>query len=102
MTVASVVLGIVVAVVYHLSSTRSQSWLSKRPGRGVALLSVGAFLARLVCVGVLFVAVRLWTPLDLVVVAVAFVAGFTLLGGYALYRFAVGGRPAAPSPHLLP
>jgi hypothetical protein len=100
--VSSVVFGIVAAVIYHLSSTRSQSWLSKRVGRGLALLSVSAFLARLVFVGVVFYAVRMWTPMDLVVVAVAFVVTFTLLGGYALYRFAVGGRPAAPSPHLLP
>ena len=102
MTIASVIAGIVVAVIYHVSSARSQSWLSKRVGRGLAFLSVLAFLARLASVGVVFCAVRLWSPLDLVVVAVAFVITFTLLGGYALYRFAVGGRPAPSSPHLLP
>jgi hypothetical protein len=90
------------AVLYHLASSRSQSWLSSRGGSAAALLSVGAFLGRITLAGLVLVAFHFLTPLNVIAVAVAFVALFTVLSGYMLYRFAKKGGGSGLSPHVLP
>lgn len=102
LTVASVAVGILMAVLYHFASSRSQSWLSSRSGSAVALLSVGAFLGRITLAGALLLAFHVLTPLDVLVVAVVFVALFTLLSGYALVRFARQGSGPRVSSQVLP
>ncbi len=98
MMLASVAVGVVMALAYHLSSTRSQLWLSKRASVRLQLLSVLTFILRLTTVGVIFYALRRWTGLDLIAAAITFVMGFTALSGYSLYRFAVKGRTTGPRP----
>lgn len=90
------------AVLYHLASSRSQSWLSSRTSSTAALLSVGAFLGRITLAGAILVAFHFLTPLNVIAVAVAFVALFTVLSGYALYRFAKKGGGSGLSSHVLP
>lgn len=90
------------AVLYHLASSRSQSWLSTRTTGAAALLSVGAFLGRITLAGVVLVALHFLTPLNVIAVAVAFVALFTVLSGFLLYRFAKRGSGSGLSSHVLP
>ncbi len=102
MTLAGIAVGIALAFAYHLTSARTQIWLSKRISRGLPVLFVAALFARLIVVGLVFLAISRWTSLDLIVVVVAFVAVFTVLGGFSLYRLAVKGRQSASPVHLLP
>jgi hypothetical protein len=81
------------AVLYHLASSRSQSWLSGRASGTAALLAVGAFIGRIILAGL--------TLLDVLAVAVAFVALFTILSGYALYRYAKKGNGPRISSQVL-
>lgn len=90
------------AVLYYLTSSRSQLWLSERASSTAALLSVGAFLGRITIAGLVLVALHFLTPLDVVAVAVAFVALFSILSGYALYRFAKKGSGPGISSQVLP
>lgn len=80
------------AVLYHLASSRSQLWLSGRVSSTAALLAVAGFLGRIAVAGLVLVGIHFLTPLDVLAVAVAFVALFTLLSGYALYRYAKKGN----------
>ncbi len=98
---ASVAVGLFMAVVYHFSSMRSQQWLSTRFTSTLALVSVGAFLARITLAGAALVAVSLLTTLNMLAVGVAFVTLFTVLNGYSLYRLAKTGRGVDPSSHVL-
>jgi hypothetical protein len=100
--VASVAVGIIMAVLYYLGSSRSQTRLSARSGSSVALLSVAAFLGRITIAGASLFALHVLTPLDVLVVAVVFVALFTLLSGLALYRFAKQGSASRVSSQVLP
>lgn len=101
-TLASIAVGIALAFAYHLVSSRTQLWLSRRISRGLPVLFVGALFARLIVVGLIFFAVGRWTSLGLIVVVVTFVAVFTVLGGWSLYRLAFKGRQSPSPVHLLP
>ncbi|MBU2603686.1 MAG: hypothetical protein KKA32_16245 [Actinobacteria bacterium] len=93
--------GLFMAVVYHLSSVRSQHWLSTRFTSTLALVSVAAFLARITLAGLALVAVSLLTTLNMPAVGLAFVTLFTALNGYSLYRLSKTGRGVDPSSHVL-
>ncbi len=102
LTLASVAVGVFMAVFYHLASSRSQSWLSGRASGTAALLAVGAFIGRIILAGLVLVGIHFLTPLDVLAVAVAFVALFTILSGYALYRYAKKGNGPRISSQVLP
>ncbi|MHB9149374.1 MAG: hypothetical protein ACYC33_04710 [Thermoleophilia bacterium] len=102
LTLASVAVGILMAVLYHLASSRSQPWLTSHASSAAALLSVGAFLGRITIAGLVLLAIHFLTPLDVLAVAVAFVALFTVLSGYSLYRFAKKGNGSGISSQVLP
>lgn len=90
------------AVLYRLASSRSQLWLTSRAGSRAALLAVGGFLGRITLAALTLVALRFLTNLNIVVVAVAFVALFTVLSGYSLYQFSKKGSGSGLSSHVLP
>lgn len=83
----SAIVGLGLAVLYELAWWRMQSWvLSKR--RGLAIpVAVGGFILRLLVVGLVFLALWAWTPLDILVVAVAFVLAFSVMSVFLLRRF---------------
>ena len=93
------VVGVVLALLYHLFSVRTTSWLAGKGRRTFPLLSVAGFLFRLTLLGAVFVVMALWFKpyLDLVAIALAFIAAFTVLTGFSLYRFAVSGRTKGTS-----
>jgi hypothetical protein len=99
-----VVVGVVLALLYHLFSVRTTSWLAGKGGRTLPLLSVAAFLLRLTVLGVLFLVMGVWlkAQVDLVATALAFIAVFTLLTAFSLYRFAVSGRSSRSSTRVMP
>jgi hypothetical protein len=97
-----VAVGLFMAVMYRLASSRSQLWLVSQAGSKAALLAVGGFLGRITLAGLVLVALHFLTNLNIVAVAVAFVALFTVLSGHELYRFAKKGGGSGLSSHVLP
>ena len=93
------VIGVVLALLYHLFSVRTTSWLAGKGRRTFPLLSVIAFLLRLTLLGAVFVVMALWLKpyLDVIASALAFIASFTALTGFSLYRFAASGRTKGTS-----
>jgi hypothetical protein len=97
LTIASAVVGCAAAVAYHVFASRMQLWLAVRVGSMLPVLSVASMFLRLSAVGVVILVVHLWTPLNVVVTALAFVSLFTVLSGVSLYRFAMGRGPLGTS-----
>ena len=97
MTLASVAVGLIMAVLYSYSSSRMQVRLSRQPSRIAALLSVLALLVRLTGVAVVILVLSRFTSLNIVLTATSFVCLFTVLGGVALWRFARGRGPLGTS-----
>lgn len=94
----------VLALLYHLFSARTTSWLAGKGGRPLPLLSVAAFLLRLTLLGALFLLMSVWlkAQVDLAATALAFIAVYTALAGFSLYRFAVSGRSSRNSTRATP
>jgi hypothetical protein len=92
----SVAVGLALAAAYHFLSVWLQSWLSRYSAALLPLVFVAGFLMRLVVLGAVLVAFALWTPLNIVAVALSFIGLFTLLTGVWLYRMARKGRKTPP------
>jgi hypothetical protein len=84
----SVVVGLVLAVGYHLLSTWFQKWAARRRATLTPAIVIGGFLLRLVLIAAILVVLGLWAPLNFLAVCIAFIGLFTLLTGYSLYVFA--------------
>lgn len=89
------------AVAYHLSSLRFQTWLARRGGRAVAYFSVAGFLGRLTLVGVVLFALTRWDMINIIVTSITFVIAFSVLGGVFIYRSMSGGNSSGPTTQLL-
>lgn len=91
------------AFAYHYASVRTTSRLAGKGQKAFPMLSVAGFLLRLTALGVLFLIMALWLKphVNLVVTVLAFIAAFTGVTGYSLYRFAVaprsGGKSTSPT-----
>jgi ABC-type nitrate/sulfonate/bicarbonate transport system permease component len=94
LTLISVAIGLALAVAYHLLSTWLQGWVTRHSAAMVPAFVILGFLVRLTLIGLILVVLGLWTSLNIVAVCIAFVALFTILTGYSLYRFAK--RPTTP------
>jgi cytochrome c biogenesis protein CcdA len=92
----SVVVGLALAVAYHFLSVGLQGRLSRYSAALLPLVFVVGFLIRLVLLGAVLVVVALWTPLNIVAVALCFIGLFTVLTGIWLYRIATKGRKTRP------
>lgn len=90
LSLASVALGITLALAYERFSLRSQARFASRPGSLGGLVFAAEFVLRLTVVGAVLAAAHLWTSLDIVIVAISFVAVFAGLHGLELYRYATG------------
>jgi hypothetical protein len=66
------------------------------------VLFVAALFARFILLGSVVLAISRWTSLDVIVVVLAFITVYTVLGGFSLYRLVVKGRPSASPVHLQP
>jgi len=97
LVLVSVAVGLALAVAYHFLSVRLQSWFSRYSAVLLPLVFVVGFLIRLVVLAAVLVAVALWSPLNVVAVALSFIGLFTVLTGFWLYRMATKGRKTPPS-----
>jgi drug/metabolite transporter (DMT)-like permease len=92
--IAGVVVGVVIAFLYHVASVRTTTWLADRGGKAFPVLSVGGFVLRILVLGLVFLALGTWLRpyVNIVAAALSFIVCFTGLAGFSLYRFAVRGR----------
>lgn len=91
--IGSVAVGLTLALAYHVFMTRSQLWLSRSADRALPALSVATLFLRLSLLGLVALVLVLFTPINIVVTLAVFVALFTVLSGWSLYRY-VSGRGA--------
>jgi hypothetical protein len=95
--VISVVVGLALAVVYHLLSTRLARWASKRRFMMLPLVTVVGFVARLAVIAGILLVVGFLTPLNILVVCLSFIVLFTILNGIWLFSLATKRRGVPPS-----
>ena len=81
----SVAVGVVLAVAYHLVSMRLQMWVTRRNVNLMPAVTVLGFLIRLTFLAVILVVLALWTPLNIIALAVTFVVLFTILTVWSVY-----------------
>jgi ABC-type proline/glycine betaine transport system permease subunit len=96
LTLISVLIGLALAVVYHLLSMRLQRWVARRSSTMVPVVTVLGFVVRLAFFALILVVIGLWTPLNILALCLAFVALFTVLNGISLYVL-LTKRPDAPT-----
>lgn len=97
LTLISVVVGLVLAVLYHLLTTRLQRWIGRFSPSTVVAVTVMGFVARLTVIAAILVVLGLWSPLNIIAVSLAFLAGFTLLNVVSIYLLFTRRRNAPPS-----
>jgi hypothetical protein len=91
------VIGLVLAVAYHVLSMRLQRWVAQKKFLMVPLVTIGGFLVRLAIFALILVALGLWTPLNILALCLAFIVLFTVLNGIWLYTVATKRRGTPPS-----
>lgn len=97
LTLVSVVVGLALAVLYHVLSMRFQRWIGRFSPSTVVAVTVAGFLARLTGIAVILVVIGLWSPLNIIAVSLAFLAGFTVLNVISIYLLFAKRRNAPPS-----
>ncbi len=94
----SVIVGLGLAVAYHLATARVHRWAVRRnTGVGPAAMIVG-FVLRLMAITVVLLILGLWTPLNMLALGLAFVALFSILMFWSLYGLLSKDRHHAPPP----
>jgi len=91
------VIGLVLAVAYHVLSMRLQRWVSQKKFLMVPLVTIGGFLIRLAVFAGILVVLGLFTSLNILAVCLAFIVLFTVLNGIWLYTVATKRRGTPPS-----
>jgi uncharacterized membrane protein YiaA len=95
--VISVVVGLALAVAYHLSAAWVQRWaLRRNTVAGPAAVLLG-FFGRLAVITVVLLIIGLWTPLNIIAVCLAFVALFTITNFWSIYSLMSKRRNIPPS-----
>jgi hypothetical protein len=97
LTLISVAVGLVLAVAYYLASLRFQIFISRRSNALVTALTVAGFVVRLTVFGVILVLLALFTDLNILALAVAFVVLYTLLSGLGMHRYMTKSKSARTS-----
>jgi hypothetical protein len=97
LTLASIAVGLALALAYHLLALRLQSRLARRASPAAPLFAILGFVVRLAVFAAVLIMLGLWTPLSIMVVGVAFVCLFTILNGWTLYNLLVRRKGAPPS-----
>ena len=93
----SVVIGLVLAVAYHLLSMRLARWASKRKFMMLPLVTVVGFVVRLAVIAGILLVIGFLTPLNILVVCLSFIVLFTILNGVWLYGLATKRHGVPPS-----
>ncbi|MFH0916126.1 MAG: hypothetical protein V1912_06710 [bacterium] len=97
LTLISVAIGLGLAVAYAVASLRFQLLVSKRSHALVPALTAAGFVVRLTLFAVILVLLALFTDLNIVALAVAFVVLYTLLSGLGMHRYLTKAKRARTS-----
>ena len=81
----SIIIGVVIAGVYHYLSLYVQKLSSQKKPSTASLITVASFLVRIAVLFGLLIALGLWTSLNIIAVCIAFIALFTILNGIWMY-----------------
>jgi hypothetical protein len=92
----SILVGLALAGVYHLIAVRLPARLSKRAAGLMPLLTIAGFLGRLTFFAVVLVLLALFSPLNILATALAFIGLFTILSAVWLFLL-LTKRSAPPS-----
>ncbi len=82
----SVVVGLALAVAYHLFAARVQRSALRPNAVGGPAAAIGGFLLRMTIIVAILFALGFLTPLNIIAVCLAFVVLFTLLNIWSLYH----------------
>jgi hypothetical protein len=97
LTVVSVVVGLALAVAYHLAALRVQRFALRRNTiAGPAFVILG-FLARLVVIAAILLLIGFFAPLNIIAVCLAFVVIYSVLNLWSVYALMSKGRKVPPS-----
>jgi hypothetical protein len=92
-----VIVGLAMAVAYHLFAARVQRWAGRRNTMaGPAAVLLG-FFGRLAAFTIILLVIGLWTPLNIIAVCLAFVVLFTILNFWSVYSLMSNRRNVPPS-----
>ena len=80
-------IGLGLAVAYYAAFLWFQLFIGKRASTLVPALTVAGFLIRLTVFAVILVLLALFTELNIMAVAVAFVVLYTMLSAFSIYRY---------------
>jgi len=83
----SVAIGLGLAVAYQVAFVRYQLFMSKRSPMLATALSAAGFMLRLFVFAVVLVLLALFTELNIIALAVAFVVLYTILSGVSIQRY---------------
>jgi len=95
--VISVVVGLVLAVAYHLLAMRFQRWAFGKKFIMTPIITVLGFIVRMAVLVVILVVLGLWSPLNILALCLSFVVVFTILNGIWLYRLMISRHRVPPS-----
>jgi hypothetical protein len=97
LTLISVVVGLVLAVAYHLFAARVQRFAIRHNTIAGPAAVIAGFLIRLAVIVLVLFILGMWTPLDILAVCLAFVVLFSLLNIWSVYVLMSKRRNAPPS-----
>lgn len=95
-TVASVIIGVALAVAYYVLTLRLQRWASQKAFLMTPLVTILGFVVRLGIFAAILVVLGLWSPLNILAVCLSFIVVFTALNGIYLYALMMMKRRGAP------
>jgi hypothetical protein len=96
LTLVSVVVGLALAVAYHLAAARVQRFAVKRNAMAGPAVVILGFLGRLVAIAAILLIIGFLTPLNIIAVCVAFVVLYSGLNLWSVYSLMSKGRKVPP------
>ena len=91
------VVGVVLAVAYHLVAARVQRFAVRRNTMAGPAVVILGFLARLAAIAAILLIIGFFTPLNIIAVCVAFVVLYSGLNLWSVYTLMSNGRKVPPS-----
>ena len=97
LSVISAVVGLVLAVAYHVFAAWVQRFAIRRNTVAGPAAVIAGFIVRLAVIVLILFVLGLWTPLNILAVCLAFVVLFSLLNIWSVYSLMSKRRNAPPS-----
>ncbi len=97
LTVISVVVGVALAVAYHLFAAKVQSFAVRNNTVAGPAAVIAGFFIRLVVIVLIFFVLGMWSPLEIIPLVLSFAVLFTLLNAWSVYSLLSKRRNVPPS-----